>query len=169
MRKGHPWVYRSDLRSIPTAGPGSLVAVQDPQGRPLGTAFYSSASQIALRMLSSGTVEVGDELAALLRGRIAAAIAYRKQMVRESDAFRLVFSEADALPGLIADQYSDLVSLQILTQGMDRPEVREVVVAAFQDQLQPAAIIERVEPRVRELEQLPAAENRVLAGTATST
>lgn len=169
LRKGHPWVYRSDLKSIPTAGPGSLVAVQDAQGRPLGTAFYSSASQIALRLLSPGSVGEGEELASLLRERIAAALAYRKQVVRDSDAYRLIFSEADALPGLIADRYNDLISVQILTQAMDRPEVREVVVGALQERLQPIAIIERVEPRVRELEQLPAAESRVLSGSGTST
>jgi len=169
LRKGHPWVYRSDLKSAPTATPGSLVAVQDAQGRPLGTAFYSSASQIALRLLSPGSVGEGEDLAALLRERIAAAIAYRKQVVRNSDAYRLVFSEADALPGLIADRYNDLISVQILTQAMDRPDVREVVIGALQERLQPAAIIERVEPRVRELEQLPATESRVLSGSGTST
>ncbi|MGH9603152.1 MAG: class I SAM-dependent rRNA methyltransferase [Terriglobales bacterium] len=169
LRHGHPWVYRSDLKATPTAPSGSLVAVQDGQGRMLGTAFYSSASQIALRLLSSSIIEPGDQLAALLRERIAAAVAYRKEMVRDSDAFRLVFSEADGLPGLIADQYHDLVSLQILTQGMDRPEVREAVIAALEEEVRPAAIIERVEPRVRELEQLPSAEARLVSGTRTTT
>jgi 23S rRNA (cytosine1962-C5)-methyltransferase len=145
------------------------VAVQDAQGRALGTAFYSSTSQIALRLLASAAVEPGEQLSALLRERIAAAIAYRKEVVRDSDAFRLIFSEADSLPGLIADRYNDIVCFQVLTQGMDRPEVREVVLAALQEELQPAAIIERVESRVRELEQLPPAETRVVHGTRTTT
>jgi 23S rRNA (cytosine1962-C5)-methyltransferase len=146
-----------------------LVAAKDAQGRALGTALYSSASQIALRLLTQDAVTPGEPLAALLRERLAAAIAYRRQVVDDSNAFRLVFSEADALPGLIADQYNDLVTLQVLTQGMDRPEVREVVLATLEGQVHPAAIIERVEPRVRELEQLPAAETRLLTGTTTTT
>ncbi|MCI0403092.1 MAG: class I SAM-dependent rRNA methyltransferase [Acidobacteria bacterium] len=169
FRAGHPWVYRSDLKPPSAAAPGSAVTVEDARGRLLGTAFYSSASQIALRLLSTSAVEPGEPLAALLHERIVAAITYRRQTVRNSDAFRLVFSEADALPGLIADQYHDLVSLQISTQGMDRPEVRETVIGALQQEVRPAAIIERVDSRVRELEQLPEAETRLVSGTRTTT
>ncbi len=168
LRQGHVWVYRSDLKSTPAAPPGALVAVKDPRGRLLGTAFYSSASQIALRLISSAAVEP-NELPGLLQERIAAAIAYRKQMVRDSDACRLIFSEADSLPGLIADQYNDIVCFQVLTQGMDQPQVRETVVAALQEEVRPAAIIERVEPRVRELEQLPASQSGLVQGNTTRT
>ncbi len=142
--------------------------MKDPRGRLLGTAFYSSASQIALRLISPAAVQP-DELPGLVRQRIAAAIAYRKQMVRDSDAFRLIFSEADSLPGLIADQYHDLVCFQLLTQAMDRPQMRDAVIAALQAEVRPAALIERVEPRVRQLEQLPAAETRLVGGTRTTT
>ncbi len=143
--------------------------MQGPRGRPLGTALYSSSSQIALRLISAAAVEPGEQFSALLRQRIAAAIAYRKQVVADSDAFRLVFSEADELPGLIADRYCDIVCFQVLTQGMDQPETRATVVEALRAELQPAAIVERVEPRVRQLEQLPASDGGLVHGSSTQT
>ncbi len=143
--------------------------MQGPRGRPLGTAFYSSSSQIALRLLSADAIQPGEQFSALLRERTARAIAYRKQVVADSDACRLVFSEADELPGLIADRYSDIVCFQVLTQGMDRPEVRATVVEALRADLQPAAIVERVEPRVRQLEQLQPSEGGLIHGSSTQT
>ncbi len=135
----------------------------------LGTAFYSSASQIALRCIAATSIEPGEPLAALLRERIAAAIAYRHRVVTDSDAFRLVFSEADELPGLIVDRYHDIVCFQVLTQGMDRPDVRATVVEALRAELQPASIVERVDPRVRQLEQLPTSEGGLVYGSSTQT
>ena len=61
----------------------------------------------------------------LLRERIQAAISYRERVVRDTDAYRVIFSEADFLPGLIVDRYNDLLSLQVLTQAMDAEPVRE--------------------------------------------
>src|SRR5262249_45389336 len=91
----------------------------------------------------------------LLGKRIRDAIAFRRQIVRDSEAYRVVFSEADSLPGLIIDRYGDLISLQILTQAMDAEVVRNAIVETVVAELKPAAIFERVEPRIRELEKLP--------------
>ena len=168
LQGGHVWVYRSDLQSDHGLEPGSLVRVADHRGKPLGTAFYSSASQIAIRMLSPGAVSQA-ELADLLRQRIRQAVAHRKLVVSGTDAYRVIFSEADFLPGLIVDRYKDLLSIQFLTQAMDSAPVRETVVSTLKQELQPAAIIERVETRVRELEQLPARESQLLFGSATGT
>ncbi|HSA93035.1 MAG TPA: class I SAM-dependent rRNA methyltransferase [Terriglobales bacterium] len=164
---GHPWVYRSDVVSA-QASAGDLVAVHDRRGRRLGTAFYSNASEIALRLLSARAVSEGD-LAALLKRRIEQAIAHRRQVVRDSDACRLVFSEADSLPGLIVDRYHDVLSLQALTQAMDREPVRQTVLETLLEQTTPAGIVERVEPRIRQLEKLPPAADRLLAGGKTAT
>ena len=101
----HPWVYRSDIVGANDIPPGALVRVHDPRGKFLGTALYSSSSQIAIRMISHGSV---DDLPALVAERIRAAIAYRKELVRNTDAYRIVFSEADFLPGLIVDRYNDV-------------------------------------------------------------
>ncbi len=116
LKSRHVWVYRSDIVSSDGVPPGAVVDVADERGKFLGTALYSSSSQIAIRMVSPGKVE---DLSDLVRKRIQAAIAYREQVVRESDAYRVIFSEADFLPGLIVDRYNDLLSFQVLTQAMD--------------------------------------------------
>jgi 23S rRNA (cytosine1962-C5)-methyltransferase len=113
--------------------------------------------------------EVVKDLDSLLRKRVQDAIAYRERIVRGTDAYRIVFSEADFLPGLIVDRYNDLLSLQVLTQAMDTERVRQVIVSELSDQLKPAAIAERVDPRVRELEQLLVRSSSLLQGEKTST
>jgi 23S rRNA (cytosine1962-C5)-methyltransferase len=166
LKDGHVWVYRSDIVSADSVLPGSLVAVADHRGKFLGTALYSSSSQIAIRMLSSDRVA---DLMPLLRQRIAAAIAYRGPLVHDTEAYRLVFSEADFLPGLIVDRYGDVLSLQILTQAMDTNPVRQAILAELTERLHPASIVERVDPRVRELESLPARASGLLQGEKSST
>jgi 23S rRNA (cytosine1962-C5)-methyltransferase len=166
LGQGHAWVYRSDLISSEDVPSGSLVTVADHRGKPLGTALYSSASQIAIRMISNGAV--GD-WPVLLRERIGQAIAYREGLVRHADAYRVIFSEADFLPGLIVDRYNDLLSIQILTQAMDTDPVRETLISDLTERLHPASIVERVDPRVRQLEELPPRASGLLRGEKTST
>jgi 23S rRNA (cytosine1962-C5)-methyltransferase len=166
LQEGHVWVYRSDIVSATGVLPGACVGVTDERGKFLGTALYSSASQIAVRMISPQSV---NDLRGLLRERIHAAIRYREKVVRDTDAYRVIFSEADFLPGLIVDRYNDLLSLQVLTQAMDAEPVREVVVSELRQRLKPSSITERVDPRIRELEQLPARPSGQLQGERTST
>ncbi|MBV9609504.1 MAG: class I SAM-dependent rRNA methyltransferase [Acidobacteria bacterium] len=168
LRDGHVWVYRSDLDSENSLPPGSVVQVKDQRGKFLGTAIYSSSSQIALRMISPARLTAAD-LPKLIRERIREAIAYRRRVVRDTDAYRVIFSEADMLPGLIVDRYADILSLQVLTQAMDAPEVRPVVLETLQQELQPAAIVERSEPRIRELEELSPSPTAPLFGDKTET
>ena len=166
LKSGHVWVYRSDIVSSDGVPPGAVVDVADERGKFLGTALYSSSSQIAIRMVSPGKVE---DLSDLVRKRIQAAIAYREQVVRESDAYRVIFSEADFLPGLIVDRYNDLLSFQVLTQAMDSEPLRQAILSELGDRLKPASIVERVDPRVRELEQLPARASGLVQGEKTNT
>ena len=166
LQDGHVWVYRSDIVSANGVAPGTAVGVSDERGKFLGTALYSSASQIAIRMLSPQPV---DDLGRLLRERIQGAISYRERVVRDTDAYRVIFSEADFLPGLIVDRYNDLLSVQALTQAMDAEPVRNLIVSELNQRLKPAAIAERVDPRIRELEQLPARPSDLVQGAKTST
>lgn len=166
LKNGHVWVYRSDIASADGVLPGAIVPVTDSQGRRLGTALYSSSSQIAIRLISREPVA---DFSALLRQRIADAIAYRQRIVRDTDAYRLIFSEADFLPGLIVDRYSDILSVQILTQAMDAESVRETLVSELKQTLQPDSLVERVDPRVRQLEELPPRASGLLWGEKTST
>jgi 23S rRNA (cytosine1962-C5)-methyltransferase len=166
LQEGHVWVYRSDIVTATGVAPGAAVGVTDERGKFLGTALYSSSSQIAIRMISSHSV---NDLHSLLRERIHAAISYREKVVGDSDAYRVIFSEADFLPGLIVDRYNDLLSLQILTQAMDADPVRRVVVSELSQRMKPASIAERVDPRIRELEQLAARPSGLIQGDKTCT
>jgi 23S rRNA (cytosine1962-C5)-methyltransferase len=161
LQDGHVWVYRSDVVSADGVSPGSPVTVTDHRGQALGIALYSSASQIAIRLISREPVA---DLPALLRQRIAAAMRYREPIIRDTDAYRVIFSEADFLPGLIVDRYHDVLSVQILTQAMDATPVREIIISDLADRLQPASIFERVDPRIRELERLPPRDSSLLHG-----
>ena len=167
LRAGHPWVYRSDVRAEDGVAAGSIVTVVDPRGKPLGTALYSSSSQIAIRAITSEQL-AGDQWPATVRQRIREAITFREQVVRDSNAYRVIFSEADFLPGLIVDRYGELLTVQILTQAMDAQPVREAIVESLAEGLEPAAIFERVEPRIRELENLPPRQDSMVWSRAGS-
>ena len=166
LKDGHVWVYRSDILTADGVAPGALIGVVDDREKFLGTALYSSASQIAVRMIAKEAVKHFDSL---LRKRLQEAITYRERVVRDTDAYRIVFSEADFLPGLIVDRYNDLLSLQVLTQAMDTEAVRQVIVSELTARLKPAAIAERVDPRVRELEKLTVRSSSLLQGEKKTT
>ena len=166
IRSGHIWVYQSDIEQI-VGEPLGLLPVADHRGIPLGTALYSPASQITLRFVSTDLINHQQWLN-LLQARLQSAIRMRLPMLSaETNACRLVFSEADALPGIIADKYNDLVILQLLTKALDNDEVRSLAVAVLTGELSPRAIVERPDPRIRELEQLstPAANPLYAADT----
>jgi 23S rRNA (cytosine1962-C5)-methyltransferase len=166
IRSGHPWVFRSELIAPQALPAASLVDVTAENGQFLAVALTSSSSQIALRVISSNALADPSKILSLLRKRIASAVAYRKKFVRDSDAFRVIFSEADQLPGLIVDRYANVFSLQALTQAMDRDDFRSTVISALRSEYGDAiSIFERVDPRIRRLESLPTAESRLLYGT----
>ena len=164
LRAGHLWVYRSDvLELIPALESegipaGALVTIVDTRGIPLGTGLYSSSSQIMVRMVSREPAMTRLQYLASVRERMVAALALREELAPTSErdnACRLVFSEADGLPGIVADRYNDLVVLQLLTQGTAQDDVRHAVREIFAERLQLATLIERPDQRVRELEELP--------------
>jgi 23S rRNA (cytosine1962-C5)-methyltransferase len=166
LKSGHVWVYRSDVISADGTAPGAMVSVKDERGRFLGTALYSTASQIALRMISNEAV---SDLSKLIRQRIENALAYRERVVQDTDAYRVIFSEGDFLPGLIVDRYNDLLSIQVLTQAMDTEPVRQTVLSELTARLKPGSIAERVDPKIRELEQLPPRVSGLLCGEKNTT
>lgn len=155
---GHYWVYRSDLRSAQGAEPGDTVRLRDERGRFLGKAWYSSRSQIALRLLTRDDVPIDDTY---LRARLEAAARFRERVVENSTAYRLVYAESDGLPSLIIDRYADVLVLQTLSQATERRKAD--FVRLLQELFQPAAIVERNDPKVRLLEGLEQTAG-VLAG-----
>jgi len=161
LRGGHPWIFRSDIERVELATPGALVRVEDQRGKVWGSALYSSTSQIAMRMIALNAVET-EKYPELLRYRIRQAIAYRERVVRDSDAFRVLFSEADITPGLIVDKYNDVISVQVQTQAMDSDLARAILTEELKAAYKPETILERVDPRIRELEGLPTREDQPL-------
>jgi 23S rRNA (cytosine1962-C5)-methyltransferase len=151
LHSGHPWIYRADVADARAAG-GDVVLVRGPRGRPLGHALFSDRSQISLRLLTYGAAETDVDVAALLRSRIEAAIAFRQSLAIDATAFRLVHGEGDLLPSLIVDRYGDHLVVQTLSQGMDRQLTS--IVGALTDLLRPRGILARNDPRARVLEGL---------------
>ena len=152
IARGHPWIFRSDVVRADGVPPGAVVRVEGSRGRPLGFALYSSLSEIRLRMIERGETLAPDFLAA----RIAAALAWRDRIAPGAEACRLVHGEADGLPSLIVDRYGDYLVVQTLSQGTEA--LKADVVRVLAERLHPRGILERNDPRVRQLEGL---ESRV--------
>lgn len=169
LREGHVWVYTSDVISDAGAQPGALVHVAGPKERILGSAIYSSSSQIKLRLLGRELLGSEDELLQLTRQRLADAVSYRQGLVHDSDACRLVFSEADRLPGLVVDRYNDVYTFQVLTQAWDRPARKQAIVETLKTLTAAENVVERSDPRIRDLEQLPQMESVLVYGDQSST
>lgn len=168
IRHGHVWVYRSDILTQDEIAPASLATLLDEGGKYLGTALYSSTSQISLRYFSGEKLKTAD-VVPTIRERVRTAIEYRSRIVENADAYRLIFSEADGLPGLIVDKYNDVLSFQVLTQAMDRADLREAVFSELIEQLSPAGVVENVDARIRKLEDLPPLEEGLRHGTTQDT
>lgn len=149
LRSGHPWVYRSDVRSA-QAEAGAIVRVMDERGRFHGRAFYSDKSQIAVRLLTRENVPVDR---AFFTERLQRAAAYRETVVENTDAYRLVHGEADLLPSIVIDRYGDYLVVQTLSQASERQ--KDLIVEILVEQFSPKGILERNDPKVRLLEGLP--------------
>jgi len=159
---GHPWIYRSDMSGPVEVEAGAVVSVQDRRRRYLGQALYSSKSQIALRFL---TREKTPFDRAFLTQRIQAAADYRSQVVKDSEAYRMVAAEGDLLPSLIIDRYGDYFVVQTLSQGMEK--LKTVITEILREQFSPRGILERNDVAVRSLEGLEQTKG-VLAGEAVN-
>jgi 23S rRNA (cytosine1962-C5)-methyltransferase len=145
---GHPWIFRSDVARTDGVAPGAVVRILGPRGRPLGFAFYSSRSEIRLRLVSRAPELPPD----LLRARIQAALRWRETVAAGATAYRLVHGEGDALPSLIVDRYGDYLVLQTLSQATER--LKDEIVGILVELLRPRGVLERNDPRVRTLEGL---------------
>lgn len=148
LHAGHAWVYRGDVRRA-DASAGSIVRLEDDRGHFLGRAFFSDKSQIAIRLLTRHDVPTDRSF---FLHRIQAAADYRKAIVHDTEAYRIVYGEADLLPSLVVDRYSDYLSLQTLSQGTDR--YKPLFVEILKELFSPRGIIERNDPKVRLLEGL---------------
>ena len=156
-RAGHPWVYaeeiserRGELRQ------GCITDVFSQKGAWLGAGFYSETSKIGVRILSDNANEsFGPEF---FERRVKYALEYRRAVMDDLGCCRLIFGEADALPGLTVDKFSDILVAQVLSYGTD--SVKDVIYRALCEQLEAmgehvSGIYERNEAALRDLEGLP--------------
>lgn len=149
-RARHHWIYRSDVAEAGDARGGDVVRVVDPKGRPLGRAFYSDASLIAVRFVTFDDIETGR---AFWSKRLDDAIALRDRVVEGTTAYRVVHGEGDLISSLIVDRYADCLSIQTLSQGTER--LKPLFVELLAERFAPRSIVERNDAHVRDLEGLP--------------
>ncbi len=152
LAQGHPWVYRTQIDTITgDPPPGSAVDVIDFRGRYLGSGLYNPASMITVRILTTAHEPID---AALIRTRVQEAVAYRRRFRRpDTDSYRLVFGEADRLPGVIVDQFADTLVVQILSLGMET--FLETICDTLLTEIEPRRLILQHEEAIRSKENLP--------------
>src|SRR5688572_7811465 len=149
IRRGHLWVYRSDIADAHGGEPGAIAAGNDEAGTVIGKAFYSSRSQIALRFLARGDVAVDE---AFFRQRFIDADRLRERLGVDPILSRRIYSEGDLFPGLIVDRYGDRLVAQSLIQATDR--IQPLIAKLLAERYSPRSILFRNDSRVRELEGL---------------
>ncbi|QJD83658.1 class I SAM-dependent rRNA methyltransferase [Cohnella herbarum] len=151
LEEGHPWIYANEIAKMEgEAKPGQLVEVKDHRGQLLGTGYWNPASQITVRIVAYGPLEAMDE--DFFRKRFERAKDHRYRFLGEETSCRLVYGEADFLPGLVVDRFNDVLVVQVLTLGMD--VAKEAWLPALVDVFAPRGIYERSDVGVRTLEGL---------------
>lgn len=145
----HPWVFSGAVASpLNDLDNGELVHVADSGGQIIGTGTFSTHSQIAIRVFDFARADIN---AAWISGRIASAQKQRELLGygpnTDTNAYRLIFGEADGIPGLIIDRYDDVFVIQSATAGVDR--IKELITASLIEQFAPRAIVERSDIPVR--------------------
>jgi 23S rRNA (cytosine1962-C5)-methyltransferase len=155
---GHPWIYRSDVEARPTSDAGA-VAVRDHRGKPLGWALWSPISEISLRLLDRDPQARID--ADWWKSRIEEAVARRRPLAGDANAYRLIHGEADGCPSLICDRYDRCLVVQLMSAGLEHYRVE--IVRALEEIVRPEGILARNDAAVRSKEGL-ARETALLAG-----
>ncbi|MBF0558907.1 MAG: class I SAM-dependent rRNA methyltransferase [Nitrospirae bacterium] len=148
---GHLWIFSNELAASPRGHePGSLVEVYDSQDVFLGIGYINPNSLIAVRLLTRKSEEIGADF---FRKRIDEALLYRKRFLPDRKSCRLIYSEGDFLPGLIADRYNDCLVVQLLTAGMERQ--KDLLLGLLDEMLSPDMIVLKNDSSSRTLEGLP--------------
>ncbi len=160
--QGHPWVFSNELLEVPPLEPGTIVQMDGPAGNPLGIGYYNPRTLIAFRWLARG----GGLEEGWLEKRIEAAVARRASIYPGEDCLRLVFGEADDLPGLVVDKYGDCLAVQVNTAGMER--LRPRAEAALMSLLKPRQLVRKDDGPQREMEGLERGVQAAVASQGSS-
>ena len=149
---GHSWVYRTEVGNIEgDFSPGDIVEVLDFRGRFLGKGYINPASQILVRILTRNREE--EINSDFFQRLIKSAWEYRQKVVKDTNACRVVFAEADFLPALVVDKFGDYLVMQTLALGIDIH--KDTIAEVLNSLIRPAGIYERNDVSVRQLEGLP--------------
>ena len=160
---GHPWVFQSEIDYVKGGfKPGDIVDVYNSRRHYLGRGYINPKSQIAVRILSREEENIDRDF---FYKRISRAWQYRRRFLDEAEYCRLVFSEADFLPGLVVDKFGSCLVLQTPTLGMDLHKSQ--IVSVLTELFQPEMIYERNDASVRTLEGLPLQKGFLLGGGNT--
>ncbi|KXG78980.1 class I SAM-dependent rRNA methyltransferase [Thermotalea metallivorans] len=150
IEKGHPWVYENEVERIEGEyAAGDMVEVYNFKGKFVGKGYINPKSLILIRLMTRNKFEEIDE--EFFRRRITRAWEYRKKVV-DTTSCRVVYGEADEIPGLIVDKFNDYLSIQTLTYGIE--QYKDIIVNILDEVIRPAGIYERNDSTVRELEGL---------------
>ena len=162
IRRFTPWVYANEIDSaLEEFQSGEVVALFSKKDGFLGTAYVNPKCAIFARILSFGKEEIGKKF---FHNRIKRAIAKREVLLAQTNAVRLIHSEADFLPGLIVDKYGDTLAIQINTAGMEA--FRDLIISTLKQMVNPSWIVEKSDLHSREIEGLES-KNGTLFGTPT--
>jgi 23S rRNA (cytosine1962-C5)-methyltransferase len=163
LRDGHPWIFRDDLNDDGGATGGDIVRVVGRGGSTVGFGSYSSHSKIALRIVGGPERAPDDDF---WIERLDRAVEYRRRIVSDTTAYRMLFGESDGVPGLVADLYGDHLVVQCLTAGAEK--ILGVMLPVLLDRYGIESVLARNDPSVRTLEGLPR-ETRQVAGQTPET
>ncbi len=156
IKAGGAWIYDNEIDRVEgDAAPGDIVRVLDFDDYPMGRGFYNPQSKITVRMMTREPDQVVDD--ALLMRRVQAAWNYRKAVI-DTSSCRLIFGEADFLPGLVVDKYEDVLVVESLALGIDRlkPTILRFLWEVLEkDGVKIRAIFERSDAKIRLKEGLP--------------
>ncbi len=162
VRQLHPWVFSGAIDQVKGAPEnGDIVMVTDSSNNFLAYGFFNDKSRVAVRLLEWNLeTEINEDW---WRKKIAKAVRNRQHLYTEdTNTYRLIFSEADFIPGLIVDRYADFLSVQILTSGIER--IKNIVIDELQQLLEPKGIFDRSDPSARAHEGMEASSGGILSG-----
>lgn len=153
---GHPWIYGSEIEKAEEGiKPGDMVRVESKKGKLIGSGFYNPHSKITVRIISTNANDAFND--AFWKRRASYAVDYRLQVMRKEDwdCMRLVFGEADQLPGMTVDRFGDILSVQVLSLGMElrKKQFLDGLIEILREKNLPVSCVyERNDVKIRELE-----------------
>ncbi len=162
VKQLHPWVFSGAIDQIKgTPENGDIVMVNDNNNNFLAYGFFNNKSRVAVRLLEWNLeTEINDDW---WRKKVSKAVKNRESLYNaNTNTYRLIFSEADYIPGLIVDRYADFLSVQILTSGIER--IKHIIIDELQKLLDPKGIFDRSDASARAHEGLDASSGGILSG-----